>query len=164
MGQVIQCPYCGNQYTASDEQMGTYVSCTGCGNTFPAGGAPPTDVPDPAAGSGTSPPMSAQLVCASPTGTTAKATASLVLGIISICTCFMYGIPSLVCGILAVVFGRSAKGMIARGEMPASAEGSAKAGVICGTIGIALSAVFWIFIVCILIAASQGGSNFPIGP
>ena len=138
MSQIVKCPVCGCEHTAADEQIGVLVTCTRCGSAFPAGAEVLDHLPSPQLSAGPS------LSYARPTGGTGKATASLVLGIVSLCTCFLYGIPSMVCGILAVVFGRLAKGMIARGEMSPKAAGSARAGAICGTIAIVLSALMWI--------------------
>ena len=79
-----------------------------------------------------------------PERTSALGTASLVLGIVSIPTfCLLYAIPSLVCGILAVVFGGIADRQIAHGQASAGGVGIAKAGRICGWIGIALGIAFW---------------------
>lgn len=74
-------------------------------------------------------------------GPTGTATASMVLGIISIPVCILYGLPSLVLGILAIVFARSAKKKIRRGEMSPSGEGKATAGFVCGIIGTCLGAI-----------------------
>ena len=72
------------------------------------------------------------------------AIASLVLGIASIPSCMCYGIVSLVCGILALVFyGRAMRDIEARIVSPSSAN-MAKAGRICGIIGIVLSLGFWV--------------------
>jgi hypothetical protein len=121
-----------------------------------AGPVAPAAVPEvmPAAPSTTAPPPTgAAPDAASPMAnvTSGYSIASLVLGICSICTCMCYGIPSLVCGILAVVFSR-------RGERDASAGlrgeqsfGLSKAGRITGWIGIGLSAVYFLIIIAYII-------------
>jgi uncharacterized membrane protein len=63
-------------------------------------------------------------------------TAALVLGILSICLFFLYGIVSVVLGILAVVFGIKGRRRAAQGE--ATNAGQAQAGLIMGIIGIVL--------------------------
>lgn len=59
-----------------------------------------------------------------------KATASLVLGIVSIVFSFLVSIIGLICGVIGVILGA--------GERVRS--GSAKAGMICSIIGIVVSA------------------------
>lgn len=83
--------------------------------------------------------------------TSGKAVASMVLGICSIVGCFFYGIPSLICGPLAIIFAILAKKQIARGEAGSSSAGMATAGLICGIIGMALVALFIAFIVVMVI-------------
>lgn len=170
MGQIIQCPYCSRQYTAAEEQMGTQIACDGCGNIFVAGGAAaaaafPAVAADPA-----NPwPTATPVPYAAQPQSSSKAIASMVLGIVSICTCILYGIPSLVCGILAVVFGGTARKMIATGQMPPSAAGQARAGRICGIIGIVLSVLYWVVLVVAYSLIAQfgpqgAGQPNPFGP
>ncbi len=61
-----------------------------------------------------------------------RAIASLVLGV---CSCALLNIP---CGILAIVFGASAR--------KAAKHAMATAGLTCGIIGVSLASVAWIFI------------------
>jgi len=69
---------------------------------------------------------------------------SLVCGILSIVTfCGWY--LSIPLGVVAIVLGQIAKGKIARGE--AGGAGPAKAGVICGAIGVVLSVLITILAV-----------------
>ena len=68
--------------------------------------------------------------------------ASLVLGLVAIMGCFCYGVPGIICGILAVIFGGMAQRQIAAGGVAASSAGLAKAGKICGWIGLGLGALF----------------------
>lgn len=71
-----------------------------------------------------------------------NAVASLVLGILSLPTCFCcYGMFSVILGGLAVHFGRKAKQQIANGTAPATSEGMAHAGFICGVIGLSLGCI-----------------------
>ncbi len=101
-----------------------------------------------------------------PTQTSGRAIASMVLGICSIVTCSAYGVPGLVCGILAVVFAKKAEDGIADGSAPETSRGMLKAGRICGWIGIGLSAMFFLFIIGMIIlgivgaaAGAAGGSS-----
>ncbi|MCE5277947.1 MAG: GYF domain-containing protein [Planctomycetaceae bacterium] len=85
------------------------------------------------------------------------AVASLVLGILAIPTCLCYGLPGVICGILAVVFSSMAQRQIEAGGVSASSAGLAKAGKICGWIGLGLSlvAVIGIVIAFVVAAASH---------
>ncbi|MCE3294929.1 MAG: hypothetical protein K0R65_643 [Crocinitomicaceae bacterium] len=80
-----------------------------------------------------------------------NATATLVLGIISIATCWIYGLPGLICGIIAIVLHNKDKKIYM--EDPQSYEASyknLKAGYICGIIGLSLSALFILYIIIVL--------------
>ncbi|MFG3135864.1 DUF4190 domain-containing protein [Streptomyces sp. NPDC048211] len=75
-------------------------------------------------------------------------TAAMVLGILAICLFCVYGIPSLVLGALALIFGIIGRKRVARGE--ADNSGQALAGVILGSIGIAIGIIIiggliWLF-------------------
>lgn len=74
--------------------------------------------------------------------TSGKAIAALILGIVAIPTCLCYGVPSLICGILALVFAQLAAKDIAAGK--AKGSGMVLGGRICGGIGIALAVFFWV--------------------
>ncbi|MEM1186211.1 MAG: DUF4190 domain-containing protein [Planctomycetota bacterium] len=76
-----------------------------------------------------------------------SAVASLVLGIVSIFLCTFWGVPSLVCGPLAIYFGRKYKRSVGAGLAPVHSLGIAKAGYICGIIGTILGAVGLLLIV-----------------
>jgi hypothetical protein len=72
-----------------------------------------------------------------------NSTAVLVLGIISIVGCIFYGIPGLICGIIALVLHKKNKEVYATN--PAKYQVSwknAKAGYVCAIIGTSLSAVY----------------------
>ncbi|GAA2226318.1 DUF4190 domain-containing protein [Streptomyces amakusaensis] len=65
--------------------------------------------------------------------------AAMVLGILAICLLCVWGIPGIVLGIPAVVFGVLGRKRARRGE--ANNDGMALTGIILGTIGIVLGAV-----------------------
>ena len=100
-----------------------------------------------------------------------NATASLVLGIISIPTCvicyFSFGIVGLTCGIIAIVLGSKASKVYQ--ENPSiynvSSYNNAKAGRICGIIGVILNAILFLILIIYLIAAGTmiSSSDFPFG-
>jgi M penetrans paralogue family 26 len=71
-------------------------------------------------------------------------TASLVLGILSLIFCFIYGIPGLVLGIIGLVLGNKDRALYKANPLmysPASYNNS-NAGRICSLIGVILSALF----------------------
>lgn len=67
--------------------------------------------------------------------TSGKAVAAMVLGILSIIGCMTYGLISIICGPLAIIFARQAKAQSQRGEVSPSSEGMATAGLVTGIIG-----------------------------
>ena len=80
-----------------------------------------------------------------------SATATLALGIISIATCWLYGIPGIACGIIAIVLYRKDKVMY--DSNPTKYEKSYKnsfGGYVCGIIGLCLSALFLVYLIIIL--------------
>ena len=82
-----------------------------------------------------------------------NATAVLVLGIISIVGCICYGIPGTICGIIALVLAK--KDLKLYAENPnAYTPGSysnLKAGKVCGIVGLCLSAIYILIIICYLV-------------
>lgn len=100
------------------------------------------------------------------------AVASMVLGILSLIGCLFYGVPGLICGIVAVVMAKKAREAVRVGEAPAFSLDFAKAGRICGWIGISLSVLFFLLIIGYLVlvvsvfGAMAGGGVFnpPPGP
>ncbi|WP_338673233.1 DUF4190 domain-containing protein [Streptomyces sp. SCSIO 30461] len=72
-------------------------------------------------------------------------TTAMVLGIISVCGFFCYGIPGLVLGVLALIFGILGRKRYVRGQ--ATNKGQALAGIILGSVGIVLGAAFFAFMV-----------------
>ncbi|MEU6810671.1 DUF4190 domain-containing protein [Streptomyces sp. NPDC046831] len=71
-------------------------------------------------------------------------TAAMVLGILSCCLFCLYGVVSVVLGILAIVFGVKGRRKAERGE--ADNHGQAQAGLITGVIGLILGVVVLILI------------------
>ncbi len=63
--------------------------------------------------------------------------ASMVLGIVSLMSCIFYGIPALVLGPLAIVFGEIANRQHKKGTRGGNTKGFALTGRICGWIGFA---------------------------
>jgi hypothetical protein len=91
-------------------------------------------------------------------GTLPNATAVLVLGIISIVGCFLYAIPGLICGIIALSLSKKDRDLYFVDE--AKYEASYKtshAGRVCAIIGTSLSALYFlIFLILILVGVSNG--------
>ncbi|MFF2330517.1 MULTISPECIES: DUF4190 domain-containing protein [unclassified Streptomyces] len=76
-------------------------------------------------------------------------TAAMVLGILAVCLFCVYGIPSLILGVLALIFGILGRKRVQRGE--ATNSGQALAGIIMGSVGIffgvaIISFVVWLFV------------------
>lgn len=81
-----------------------------------------------------------------------KATVSLVLGICSIVTCCCYGIVGIICGVLAIIFAKQSTEMNGGIELS-----NAKAGRICGIVGLVLGSLYIIYlIVCLVIGIGAG--------
>jgi hypothetical protein len=77
-----------------------------------------------------------------------NATATLVLGIVSIATCFLYGLPGIVCGIIALVLHKKDKQIFdANPQAYEVSFKNSRAGFICAVIGLSLSVLFFLFIV-----------------
>lgn len=101
-----------------------------------------------------------------PAQSSGRAIASMVLGIVSIITCFAYGLIGMPCGVLAVMFARKARLAVQDGTAPATSLGMASAGRICGWVGIVLNSIglllFFVyigFIIFAIIAGASGGSG-----
>lgn len=71
-----------------------------------------------------------------------NSTASLVLGIFSIITCWCYGLPGIILGVIGLILGKKAVAL--HNEDPDMYEGigNAKAGNIMSIIGLILSVLF----------------------
>lgn len=78
-----------------------------------------------------------------------NATAVLVLGILSIVTCFCYGILGLILGIIAIVLASKDKKLFAESPdlFTQASFKNMNAGRICAIIGIILSALYLLFVV-----------------
>jgi hypothetical protein len=78
-----------------------------------------------------------------------NSTAILVLGIVSIVTCCCYGIPGLICGIIALVLANNASKLyqVELGNYTESSYKNVNAGKICAIIGIVLSILYLVSIV-----------------
>ena len=87
----------------------------------------------------------------------------LVLGIISIVGCFLYGIPGLVCGIIALVMFKKVKATYLSDKQAYDVSfKNAKAGYICAIIGTILSALFFVYIIFVVVifASVASSGNF----
>ena len=75
--------------------------------------------------------------------------AILTLGIISICTCFMYGFIGLACGIISLVLAKKSITLFNKTSEKYSEESlnTVKSGKTCAIIGISLSAVSLLIII-----------------
>ncbi|MEU9623809.1 MULTISPECIES: DUF4190 domain-containing protein [unclassified Streptomyces] len=85
----------------------------------------------------------------SPAPSNGMGTAAMVLGILAVCLFCVYGIPSLILGVLALIFGILGRKRVQRGE--ATNNGQALAGIIMGSIGIVfgvaiISFFIWLFV------------------
>lgn len=83
-----------------------------------------------------------------------KAMTAMVLGIVSCATvCFCYGVPSIICGILAIIFARQAETELATGLPNKPAASQVRVGRICGIIGLCVGAVIVLVCVAVVIMA-----------
>lgn len=73
-----------------------------------------------------------------------NATAVLVLGIISIFACFCYGVPGLICGIIAIILANKSRRLYNSNPeaYTVSSLKNVNAGRICAIISIVLSLIF----------------------
>lgn len=85
-----------------------------------------------------------------------NANATLTLGILSIVGCFLYGLPGLIMGIIALAIHRSDKKLyVSDPGRYAESYKNAKAGFVCAIIGTSLSAaVVALFLFSLLFALS----------
>lgn len=84
-----------------------------------------------------------------------NADAVLVLGIISIVSCFCYGFFGLIFGVVAIILGSKAKNLYFDnpGLYTESSYKNANAGYICGIIGTIISGIFLIILVFFIVLA-----------
>ncbi len=92
-----------------------------------------------------------------------NATTILVLGIVSIVTCFCYGVPGLVVGIICLNMAKKAKAeyFMNPGVYTEASYKNMNGGRICGLVGTILSSLyvaFWIIYVLVIVAAGVGGA------
>lgn len=118
----------------------------------------PSAVPDPgsAPGSPYQPPVNTGYAAGPPPASSGKASTAMVLGIVGLVfgLCGCYGIVvSLPCGILAIVFGSQVKKEAELNPALAPELGKAKAAVIMGWIGLALSIVLTIGLMALGLAS-----------
>lgn len=87
-----------------------------------------------------------------------NATAVLVLGILSIVTCWLYGFIGIILGIIALVLHKKDNELYKtnRSAYEASYKNS-NAGKICAIIGLSLSALFLLYVVFLLIYITSMG-------
>lgn len=85
-----------------------------------------------------------------------KATAALVLGIISLVFCWMsfFAVVSVVCSIIGIIMGSGA-----RKQLPPEGRGQATAGFVCSIIGLVIAILMLILFTVIIIAAINYGTT-----
>ncbi len=80
-----------------------------------------------------------------------NSTAILVLGIISIVTCWLYAVPGIICGIIALsLFSKDKKIYQQNPAQYSSSFKNAKAGQVCAIIGLSLSGLMLIYFLVVL--------------
>lgn len=79
-----------------------------------------------------------------------NATLVLVMGILSIIGCCFYGLPGLIFGIVAIIFGRKDKKLHASSPDEYTGIGNVNAGYIMGIIGVILSVLYLLFSIWII--------------
>jgi len=91
-------------------------------------------------------------------------TAVLVLGIVSIATCICYGLPGLICGIIALVLAGKARNAYLQGpeRYTRASYNNMKAGKICAIIGVCLSALMMIYVIIWLAVLGAALSTAPL--
>lgn len=90
-----------------------------------------------------------------------NANATLTLGILSIVGCFLYGLPGLICGIIALALHKKDKQIYltdkARFE---NSYKNARGGFVCAIIGTSLSAIYFLFAIALFVFAFSLASSF----
>ena len=87
-----------------------------------------------------------------------NATAVLVLGILSIVTCWMWGIVGVILGIIALALYKKDKEIYLSNQSKyGDSYKNLNAGKICAIIGLSLSALFLIYMIVVLIAVAGSG-------
>jgi hypothetical protein len=91
-----------------------------------------------------------------------NATTALVLGICSIVGSCCWGIPGLICGIIALIISKKDKQLLSENPNGYSDVGNLNAGRICAIIGICLSALYLIFVIIYLVILGAALSELPL--
>jgi len=127
----------------------TGITCTNCGYNL-TGVAIGSNCPE----CGT--PVDASYAGVQGAPTSGKAITAMVLGICSIVTCWCYGIPGIVCSILAIVFWKLAKTQIKSGHYSDGSSGMGTAGLATGIAGGVLSLLTVAYIVVLIVLSATG--------
>ena len=92
-----------------------------------------------------------------------NATATLVLGIISIVTCWCYGIIGVTCGIIGIVLANKDLSLYnaAPTRYSAGSYSNLKAGRVCSIIGLILSVLYILLMVAIIVTVGMAGLSDP---
>lgn len=92
------------------------------------------------------------------------AVAVLVLGIVSIVTCFCYGLPGLICGIVALILSGKARAayLQAPERYTRASYNNMKAGKICAIVGVCLSSLMIIYVIIWLAILGAALSSAPL--
>ncbi|MCC8146664.1 MAG: DUF4190 domain-containing protein [Bacteroidales bacterium] len=93
-----------------------------------------------------------------------NATVILVLGILSIIGCCCYGLPGLVCGIIALVLSKSAKEQYIQNPSlyTQSSYSNMNAGKICAIIGLILSVLFLVYVIGMILFVGIDALSDPV--
>lgn len=93
--------------------------------------------------------------------TVPNATGVLVLGIVSIVGCIFYGVPGLVCGIIALVMHKKDKALyLTNPEKYENSFKNSRAGYVCAIIGVSLSSLYFLVAIIIVIAGVSSAMRF----
>ena len=79
-----------------------------------------------------------------------NSTLVLIMGILSIIGCCFYGLPGLIFGIVAIIFGRKDKKLYQSNPDEYSGIGNVNAGYIMGIIGLILSVIYLLFSIWVI--------------
>ncbi|MDR0505247.1 MAG: hypothetical protein LBH32_00285 [Dysgonamonadaceae bacterium] len=92
-----------------------------------------------------------------------NSTAVLILGIASIVTCCCYGIPGIICGIIAIVLANSAVKMYAVNPdaYTESSYKNLKAGKVCAIIGLIISVLCTFLYIAMIVSIGWDAMNNP---
>jgi len=90
-----------------------------------------------------------------------NSTGVLVIGILSIVTCFCYGLPGIILAVIALIMGNQAKKLVAANpdRYSITSVKNMKAGYVCAIIGIVLSVLTLLFMIIYFIFIGTMISN-----